>query len=183
MTLMPRVVKTLSWPERSVLCINAIFIAGAGTLLLLLVFEPANLRYPNQPIPVCKLDKPNRMGTISDTSDICQPIDLVNGITPGDAPTLMVQRCVDDPFADNSEDTIYSFDRELVSSTSSLRIGMPSGISSAPAGCHPVLLHFDVIPPSTPPGIYHLESHNVVRGRLRVATVQWMSTSFQVMEH
>lgn len=141
--------------------VGIVFAVLSGLFIVLVAYEtflaPPVLEYKNNPLPV-----------------------LNSPIRPGDAVMFKVERCANDTISDDP--VVYTYTRDLVNSTTLVRIALPSGGSDAPHGCATIVSALNLVPPGTPPGFYYVEGISTARGRFKMTTSLWRSQDFEVIQ-
>lgn len=145
----------------TVLVLSACVTIPAVLLLLLVFYEiliaPPVIVYTNVPFPV-----------------------QTASLHPGQALTLTVSRCANDPLA--PDPVVYTFTRTLVEVNTNIRTGIPDGGSETSHGCQIGFQSaINIIPDNLPSGRYYLEGTSSAYGRFKASVVKWHTEEFQVL--
>lgn len=140
---------------RTLAALCALMIAGAsGVVVWLSIFDKSWLTYPNMPLPV-----------------------LRTTVHAGEVVPLSVRRC-------NSGDTTrtYIISHSLVAIDGSQpEVVLPPITASAKRGCSTVESRINIVPLSTPPGVYRIDGTTEINGWVRNFSLLWYSEPFKVV--
>lgn len=107
------------------------------------------------------------------------PFPVLNAmVRPGEPVRLSVQRCNSD-----SVTRIYGVSHLMVPvkpAGERKPIVLPASQTSIEPGCHESVSAINVVPPSTPPGLYVIEGYGEAQATLRAVSVRWVSQPFEV---
>lgn len=141
-------------------------IAAFGTVIYMLFFQPSYLSYPNLPFVVVDQKLPPESQKVHLTPP---------KVKRGEPVPLRADRC-----SDNTDLRLYPTARTLVGNESATVL--PAAYAAIAPGCTTSVSMLNLIPTTTPPGLYHIEGVSETHSMLRTIPVRWYSETFEVVE-